>query len=78
MEQVELLISYGADPNVADNHGNSLITCARLDILNPLLKVFYHTSLKRVSLQAEWVPRFGGEDYRVLVRNYGYVVYVSM
>ena len=29
MEQVELLISYGADPNVIDCHGNNVIACAR-------------------------------------------------
>lgn len=29
MEQVELLISYGADPNVVDSHGNTILECVR-------------------------------------------------
>lgn len=29
MEQVELLISYGADPNAVDSHGNTILECVR-------------------------------------------------
>lgn len=34
MEQIELLINYGADPNVIDSHGNTPAACARLATYN--------------------------------------------
>lgn len=30
MEQIELLVSYGADPNAIDSHGNTPAMCAQL------------------------------------------------
>ncbi|XP_065214585.1 ARF GTPase-activating protein GIT2 [Planococcus citri] len=48
MEQIELLVNYGADPNVIDSHGNTPAACARvngfLDIEEKIIECMYEVT----------------------------------